>query len=79
MATILALQVLQLVIRRAHLDFEMRHTICFNLTTVAFYDFAQLGPFRKVFKVEADIVGFCQVIEVAWVEFQEISWRHRPN
>ena len=54
------------------------HTVGVNLPILAFDDFAKLRPFCEVLEIEADVIGFCQVIQIARVEFEEISRGHRP-
>jgi hypothetical protein len=54
-------------------------TVAFNLSFVALYDVAEVRPFGKIFKIEADIEGFRERVEVAAVEMGEISGCHGPN
>jgi len=42
-------------------------------------DLAQVGPFGEVLEVEADVVGFGQVVEVALVELEEVGRGHGAN
>ena len=51
-------------------------TVGFYLAGRAFGDFAQVGPAGKVVEVEADVVGFGQVVEVAGVEVEEVDGGH---
>jgi hypothetical protein len=53
-------------------------TVRFNLTSLTFDDFAKRWPFGEVFEVEADVVSFCEVVEVAWIETQQVHGRHGP-
>lgn len=53
-----------------------RGTICFDLPVAALDDFAEVRPFGEVVEVEANVVGFGQVVEVAGVEFEEVGWGH---
>lgn len=54
-------------------------TVAFNLSFVALYDVAEVRPFGKIFKIEADIEGFRERVEVAAVEMGEISGCHGSN
>ena len=45
-------------------------TVGFDLPVVAFDHFTQVWPLREVVKIEADVVGFCQVVEIATVEME---------
>ena len=51
-------------------------TVRFDLPVVAFNDLAQLGPFGEVLEVEADVVCFGQVVEITWIELEEICACH---
>lgn len=51
-------------------------TIRFNLPILIFIDFAEGRPLGEVFEVEPNVVGFGQMIEVAWVEVKEIHGCH---
>lgn len=42
----------------------------------AFNYFAQVRPFGKVLEIEANVVRFRQVVEVAWVEFEQVHGAH---
>lgn len=54
----------------------MERTVCFDLPTFAFDDFAELRPLCEVLEVEADVVGFRQVVQIAWVEVEQVQRRH---
>jgi hypothetical protein len=54
-------------------------TVAFNLSFAALYDAAEVWPFGQIFKIEADVEGFRERIEVAAVEMGEISSCHGPD
>ena len=48
----------------------MMHTVRFYLSILPFDHFAQLWPFGEVFQVEAYVVGLCEMVEIARIEFE---------
>ena len=45
-----------------------RLTVRFYLSFLSFNNFTELRPFRKILKIEAYVVRFCEMIEITGVE-----------
>lgn len=55
-----------------------RLTVTFYLAVSAFEHHAEFGPFGKVFQVEADVIGFGEMVKIAWVKVEEVLGCHGP-
>ena len=53
-----------------------KRTVTFNLPVQALDHLAQLGPFRQVLEVEADVVRLGEVVEVGRGEVEEVVGTH---
>ena len=60
------------------LSFFLR-TIGFNLAIGALNNFTQLWPPGEVLQIEANVVCFSEVVQVARIELEQIHWGHRPE
>ena len=58
---------------------DVIRTIGLDLAVLVLDDFAESWPFGEVLKIEADVVGLSEVVEVARVELEQIHRRHGPN
>ena len=56
-----------------------RRTVAFNLPIYALDYPTEIRPFGKVLEVEADVVGFGEVVEVRGGDFQEVGRAHGPD
>ena len=54
-------------------------TVSLNLPVQALDHLAQLGPFRQVLEVEADVVRLGEVVEVGRGEVEEVVGPHGPD
>lgn len=57
----------------------MRRAVAFYLPVNAFDDLAELRPFCEILEVEANVVGFSEVVEIGGGEFEEVVWAHGAN
>lgn len=57
----------------------MTRTVGLDLAILVLDDFAELWPLSEILKVEADVVRFSEVIQVARVKFEEVHGCHWPN
>ena len=53
-------------------------TVALDLTVSTFNHHAELWPLGEVFEIEANVVRLGEVIQIAWVEVEEVFWRHGP-
>lgn len=58
---------------------EVRLTVRLDLPTFGLNYPAQVWPFRQVLKVKADIVSFCERIEIASVEVEQVFGLHHTH
>lgn len=56
-----------------------RLTISINPPTLSLNHFAEMRPSGEVIQVKADIVCFCQMVEIAGIELQKVHRGHGPD
>lgn len=54
-------------------------TVAFNLAMAVFEHHAQLWPAHEIVEVEADVVSLCEVVQVAFVEVEQVHGLHGPE